>query len=116
VRLPVDSGDWRLRHKSSDRRFYEDALALAKGAGAGEALLIRDDGLLTEGSFTSLFVARGGKLLTPPLHLGLLPGVRRRALIEAGEAEEAELRLEDLADGFLIGNALRGLLPARLLT
>jgi para-aminobenzoate synthetase / 4-amino-4-deoxychorismate lyase len=116
VRLPVDSGDWRLRHKSSDRRFYEDALALAKGAGAGEALLIRDDGLLTEGSFTSLFVPRGGKLLTPPVHLGLLPGVRRRALIEAGEAEEAELRLEDLADGFFIGNALRGLLPARLLT
>jgi para-aminobenzoate synthetase / 4-amino-4-deoxychorismate lyase len=115
VRLPVDSGDWRLRHKSSDRRFYEDALALARTAGADEALLVRDDGLLTEGSFTSLFVAREGKLLTPPLDLGLLPGVRRRVLIEAGEAEEAELGLEDLADGFFIGNAVRGLMPARLL-
>jgi para-aminobenzoate synthetase/4-amino-4-deoxychorismate lyase len=116
VRLPVDSGDWRLRHKTSDRRFYQDGLALARGAGADEALFLRDDGRVTEGSFTNLFVARGGMLLTPAAHLGLLPGVQRRALIEAGEAEEAELTLDDLADGFFIGNALRGLIPARLLT
>jgi para-aminobenzoate synthetase/4-amino-4-deoxychorismate lyase len=28
---------------------------------------------------------------------------------------EGEVRLADLADGFLVGNALRGLVPARLL-
>ena len=113
--MPVDSGDWRLRHKSSDRHFYEAALAAARGVGAGEALLIRDDGLLTEGSFTSLFVERDGTLLTPPASLGLLPGVLRRSLIDAGRALEAELKLADLAGGFLIGNALRGLIPAALL-
>ena len=113
--LPVDSGDWRLRHKSSDRHFYEDALAAARGAGAGEALLIRDDGLLTEGSVTNLFVERDGTLLTPPAALGLLPGVLRRSLIDAGRAVEAELTLADLAGGFLIGNAVRGLVPAVLL-
>ena len=37
------------------------------------------------------------------------------ALRESGRAVEAELRLDDLADGFLIGNALRGLIPAVLL-
>jgi para-aminobenzoate synthetase/4-amino-4-deoxychorismate lyase len=115
VRLPVDSGDWRLRHKTSDRGFHEEAFALARAAGAGEALFLRDDGLVTEGSFTNLFVARGGKLLTPPAPLGLLPGVKRGALIEAGEAEEAELTPDDLAQGFFIGNALRGLMPAQLL-
>lgn len=116
VRLPVDDGDWRLRHKSSDRGFYEDGLALARDAGACEAIFLRDDGLVTEGSFTNLFVERDGTLLTPPAELGLLPGVLRRSLIEAGRATEAELTLEDLADGFLIGNALRGLMPARFLT
>jgi para-aminobenzoate synthetase/4-amino-4-deoxychorismate lyase len=114
MRLPVDAGDWRLRHKTSDRQFYQEGLSAAQGAGAAEALFMRDDGLLTEGSFTNIFVERAGKLLTPPAHLGLLPGVKRRALIESGEAEEAELRLDDLAAGFVIGNALRGLLPARL--
>jgi para-aminobenzoate synthetase/4-amino-4-deoxychorismate lyase len=62
-----------------------------------------------------VFVERGGKLLTPPSGLGLLPGVLRRSLIDEGRAEEAELRLEDLEQGFFIGNALRGLIPAKLL-
>ena len=115
LRLPVDPSDWRLRHKSSDRGFYDLGLAAAKAAGADEALLLRDDGLLTEGCFTNLFVERGGKLLTPPASLGLLPGVLRRSLIEQGRAEETELTLDDLKDGFLIGNALRGLIPAVLL-
>lgn len=115
MRLPIDAGDWRLRHKSSDRGFYDTGLKAAHAAGAQEALFLRDDGLLTEGCFTNLFVERDGKLLTPPAGLGLLPGVLRRSLIEAGRAEEAELTLDDLADGFLIGNALRGLMPAVLL-
>ena len=113
--LPIDPGDWRLRHKSSDRHFYEAALAAARGAGAGEALLLRDDGLVTEGSFTSLFVERDGQLLTPPAALGLLPGVLRRSLLESGRAVEAELTLDDLGGGFLLGNALRGLFAGRLL-
>jgi len=114
VPLPVVSNDWRLRHKSTDRAFHEMALELAKDAGAGEALLIRDDGLLTEGSYTSLFVERDGRLVTPPVELGLLPGVLRRALIEDGRAVEGELRVADLAGGFYIGNATRGLMEARL--
>lgn len=116
LRLPVDSGDWRLRHKTSDRSFYEAGLAIAREAGAHEAIFLRDDGLVTEGCFTNIFLERDGTLLTPPAGLGLLPGVLRRSLIDEGRAIEAELRLDDLAGGFLIGNALRGLIPARLLT
>ena len=115
LRLPVDPGDWRLRHKTSDRGFYQQALDLARTAGAAEALFVRDDGMLTEGSFTNLFVERDGRLLTPPAALGLLPGVLRHSLIDSGRAVEAELTLADLAGSFLIGNALRGLTPARLL-
>ncbi|WP_408591785.1 aminodeoxychorismate synthase component I [Novosphingobium sp.] len=114
--LPVSEGEWRLRHKTSDRGFYDEALATARAAGASEALFVRDDGLLTEGSFTNIFVRRAdGKLLTPHADQGLLPGVLRRSLIDAGKVVEGEVRIEDLADGFLLGNALRGLVPARLL-
>ncbi len=111
VPLPVDAGDWRLRHKTSDRGFYD---AARTASGADEVVFVRPDGQLTEGSFTTLFVPQAGRLRTPPLALGLLPGVLRAELIAAGRAVEATLGAADLGDGFLIGNALRGLLPARL--
>jgi para-aminobenzoate synthetase/4-amino-4-deoxychorismate lyase len=111
--LPVVSGDWRLRHKTTDRAFHEAALAVAKDHDAAEAVLVRD-GLVTEGTYTNVFVERGGELLTPPAALGLLPGVLRRQLLDSGRAREAELTLADLADGFLLGNAVRGLTAARI--
>lgn len=112
---PLDPSDWRLSHKTSDRGFYEDALAAAKGMEASEAILVRADGLVTEGSFTNVFVEHDGILLTPPASLGLLPGVLREYLIEKGQAREAELTLDDLANGFQLGNAVRGLFAARLI-
>jgi para-aminobenzoate synthetase/4-amino-4-deoxychorismate lyase len=109
--LPVPAHDFRLRHKTSNRGFYEQARA---AAGAFELVFTDPAGFLTEGSFTTIFVERDGRLLTPPLARGLLPGILRERLLEEGRAEEADLRVEDLAGGFLIGNAVRGLMPARL--
>lgn len=112
--LPVDPGDWRLRHKTTDRGFYEDAQAVARREGAQEALFVREDGLLTEGAITNIFVERDGILLTPPASLGLLPGVLRQSLIDEGKAREAELTLADIEHDFFLANSLRGLVPARL--
>ncbi len=113
--LPIDPGDWRLRHKTSDRGFYEDAQATARRHGAHEALFVREDGLLTEGCVTNIFV-RGddGVLLTPPATLGLLPGILRQTLLESGEAREAELTVDDLDRGFFLGNSLRLMMKAEL--
>ena len=43
-----------------------------------------------------------------------ITGVLRRSLLDNGRAREADLTLDDLGGGFLIGNALRGLMRARL--
>ncbi|MEQ1548572.1 MAG: aminodeoxychorismate synthase component I [Chakrabartia sp.] len=109
--LPVDPSDFRLRHKTSDRAFYTKARS---DAGTFEVALIDADGFLTEGSFTNIFVKRDGQLLTPPLSRGLLPGVMRGELIDRAMAVEADLTENCLKDGFFIGNASRGLLPAQL--
>ncbi len=109
VPLPVDPSDFRLRHKTTDRAFYDSART---ASGASEVIYIDPEGDLTEGSFTSLFVERDGILLTPPLSRGLLPGVLRADLIETARAVEHRLTPADLGGGFLIGNALRGLMPA----
>jgi para-aminobenzoate synthetase/4-amino-4-deoxychorismate lyase len=111
VPRPVAADDFRLVHKTSDRAFYDEP---RRAAGTFEILFADDAGFLTEGSFTSLFVPRAGKLLTPPLVRGLLPGILRERLIEEGRAEEADLVAADLVDGFFVGNAVRGLIRAAL--
>ena len=103
--------DLRLAHKTTDRAIYRDAL---KRGGTYEVLMTDEEGFLTEGCFSSIFVERGDKLVTPPLSRGLLPGILRRSLIEMGEAVEEDLRPRDLAHGFFIGNAARGMVAASL--
>jgi branched-subunit amino acid aminotransferase/4-amino-4-deoxychorismate lyase len=104
-----------LRHKSTLRSVYDDERARLKAElGADEALFLNTEGAVCEGGITSVFVEREGALLTPPLASGLVPGVLRASLLAEGSAREGKLTLADLRDGFLLGNAVRGLIPAKL--
>ena len=109
--LPIDASDFRLRHKTTDRRFYDRA---RQEDGAYETIFFDTDGRLTEGSRTNIFVEQHGRLLTPRASRGLIPGILRAKLIDEGKAEEADLTPADLANGFFVGNIVRGLIPARL--
>jgi para-aminobenzoate synthetase / 4-amino-4-deoxychorismate lyase len=111
VPLPVAAQDFRLRHKTSDRAFYDDARRQA--GHADEVVFIDPQDFLTEGSFTSLFVRRGDIWVTPPLTRGLLPSVLRAEMIANGSAIEGDIMLADLAGEFCVGNSLRGLIPAK---
>ncbi len=112
VKRPAPADDWRLRYKTTERGLYREA---HHAGGTYEVLMVDDDGFLTEGSFTNIFVERADKLVTPPLTRGLLPGVLRASLIELGEAVEGDLRPYDLERGFFIGNAARGMVAAQLM-
>jgi para-aminobenzoate synthetase/4-amino-4-deoxychorismate lyase len=108
---PLSAGDYRIRYKTSLRTAYDQARV---EAGTPEVVFVDEDGFVTEGSYTTIFVARDGMLLTPPLSRAVLPGILREELINQGQAIESPLRIEDLKNGFLIGNSLRGLMPASL--
>jgi D-alanine transaminase len=54
----------------------------AAQAGADEAILINDQGLVTEGSSTSILLVKDGRLRTAPLTANILPGVTRSLLLE----------------------------------
>ena len=99
-------------HKTHLRAFYQAELARAKDQGADEAILLNAAGEVCEGTFTSVFVERGGRMLTPALESGPLPGVLREQLLDEGRAEEAVLRWQDVleADAVWVGNSLRGLM------
>lgn len=112
VRRPVPAIDWRLHHKTTDRRIYRDVL---QAGGTYEVLMVDEEGCFTEGCFSSIFVERGDHLVTPPLSRGIVPGVLRASLIARGEAIEGDIRLHDLEQGFFIGNAARGMVAAHLI-
>ena len=114
---PIDRTSPFFFHKTTRRAFYEGELARLRAAtGCDEAILVNERGELTEGTRTNLFVELGGRLLTPPVDCGLLDGTLRRELLEESElsVEESVLRPEDLrrAERVLLGNSLRGLMPA----
>lgn len=112
----LDSGNPLLRHKTTRRALYEDALQQAQAVDPGidEVIFLNERDEVCEGARTNVFLPRADELLTPPLSCGLLAGVLRADYLARGAARERILRLDDLGEGFVLGNALRGALPARL--
>jgi branched-chain amino acid aminotransferase len=73
------------------------ALRWAREQSAEEAVFVNLAGRLCEGTGTNVFVAAGGRMLTPPLTSGCLAGVTRQLLLELAVAEEEDLPLSALA-------------------
>jgi len=111
----TSSTDVFLRHKTTHRPLYDRLFAEAQQAGFDEVLFCNERGELTEGAISNLFVRIDGRLYTPPLACGVLPGVFRRHLLEAvPSAEERVLTLGDLraATDIYLCNSVRGLRKA----
>lgn len=106
----LDSTDPWLRLKTNRRAVY-DAARAALPAGTDELLFLNERGEACEGTITNIFFDRGQGLRTPPVACGLLPGVLRAELA----CPEEVLLPDDLGRVRLwVGNALRGLIPARM--
>lgn len=103
-----------LRHKTTERALYDRHRA-ALPREVDEVLFINTRGEGAEGTITNLFADLGDGLLTPPLSGGCLPGILRAELLASGAAREAAIPAASLPRARLyMGNALRGLIPARL--
>ncbi|MCX6853389.1 MAG: aminotransferase class IV [Verrucomicrobia bacterium] len=59
------------------------ALALAKSKDCGEALMANTRGEVCEGTGSNVFLVLQGRLVTPPLSSGCLPGITRDFVIRA---------------------------------
>ena len=116
-KIPVDSNDALLAHKTTRRETFDEQWAHAnKQRGADEVLFLNERGELTEGSRSTLFIKQGDQYLTPPLSCGLLPGTLREQMMAQGKLIETILRLEDLEGAeVFFGNSVRGLQPAKLI-
>ena len=79
--------------------------------GEQEKIYHNKSGDLLETTIGNLVLKIAGKLYTPPIRLGILPGIYRQHLLETGQVEEKVLTLADLdkAEAIYGCNAVRGL-------
>ncbi len=110
----TDSHSVYLFHKTTLRKLYDDERVQAVDEkGYYEVLFVNEKGEVTEGSYTNVFLQRKGRLITPPVSCGLLPGVLRRYLLQQYPelVVEEVLTRSDLeqAEAVYVGNSVRGL-------
>jgi branched-chain amino acid aminotransferase len=85
----------------------------ARAAGYDEAILLDYRGFISEGPGENLFIVKNGKLLTPPLHASVLPGITRSSIMDLAhdlglEVEETDITkntLYNADEAFFTGTA-----------
>lgn len=91
-----------------------EAKRRAAAAGCDDALLVgADDQVVLEGPTTSFAWIEGGRLVFPPLGLGVLDSITRRIAVAALPTLERAARLDELAaaDGALLMSTLQEAQP-----
>ena len=90
----------------------------AVGRGADEAILLNERGLVAECSTSNIFLVVGGRLLTPSVESGILPGITREVVLELAQGlglatVVGEIQLADLlgADEAFLTSSVRELMP-----
>jgi branched-chain amino acid aminotransferase len=68
------------------------AVAEANLGGYDEAILLTDGGFVADGSGENIFVVRDGRISTPDLGTGILPGITRETIFELAAGLGYELR------------------------
>jgi para-aminobenzoate synthetase / 4-amino-4-deoxychorismate lyase len=113
----ANSADRWLYHKTTQRALYQMAYMQAPDKNFDDLLFMNERDEITEGAISNIFIEKDGRVFTPPIECGLLPGVYRRHLLETrSNIEERVLTLYDVrnADSIYICNAVRGLRKAQI--
>lgn len=64
----------------------------ANQAGVEEALMLNDQGYVTEGSADNIFIVKNGAIYTPPVYLGALEGITRKRYPRYCKSQGLEVR------------------------
>ncbi|MEJ5229506.1 MAG: aminotransferase class IV [Pseudothermotoga sp.] len=93
-------------------------LAKATKGDAYDVLMLGSKGQLCEGTFTNLFIVKNGRVVTPSLDSGILPGITRKNVIGLCNSllipvEERWVELSELygADEVFLTHTSRGIVP-----
>ena len=90
---------------------YAENIVLLRESGVDEVIRANTLGELCEGCLSNVFFVKEGRIYTPSLDSGCLPGVMRAHLMSRVEVEEGRWAIEILkeAEEVWLSNAIRGL-------
>jgi branched-chain amino acid aminotransferase len=103
VRIKISS--WRRNGQNSlpasakaTGQYINSVLAKVESLKAGydEAIMLNEQGFITDGSGENVFVVRGGAIATPPIQAGCLDGITRSSVIQIARDLGYEVREENL--------------------
>jgi branched-chain amino acid aminotransferase len=103
VRIKISS--WRRNGQNSlpasakaTGQYINSVLAKVESLKAGydEAIMLNEQGFITDGSGENVFIVRGGGLTTPPTQAGCLDGITRGTVIQIARDLGYEVREENL--------------------
>ena len=88
--------------KVVDSSFRSKVIEEIKKSNAFEAILVNNNGFITEGSKSNIFLIKDNTLFTPPLE-AVLPGITRGKIIYVAKSigidvDETDVRFEDFKD------------------
>jgi D-amino acid aminotransferase len=105
-------------HKTTNYFSRLLALSQARQKHAAEALWFTVEGLLAEGSVSNVFVVKDSVIYTPPLEIGVLPGIARKHVCALATKNSLKLEKKDLtikellaADEVFITNVIMQVMP-----
>lgn len=108
-----------LKHKTTVRAVYNQAIQEAQQCGAFDMLFLNEKGMLTEGARTNVLVHIENQWYTPTLDAGLLPGVMRSVLLRDPNWNIVEKNISidmlQQANHLCLCNAIIGVLPVKTL-
>lgn len=118
IRMSLGDTRWLARLKSTSYLTRMRARQEIARRGAVEGVFLNEEGFVTEGASSNLFMVKKGVLLTPPLSDGLLAGTRRGAVLKVArklgiKTVKKSLRVRDLknADEIFVTSTLKDILP-----
>jgi len=68
----------------------------AQNAGAGEGLMLNEQGYVAECTGDNIFIVRSGEILTPDINSGILSGVTRAVVFELAKEHQIPIHERDL--------------------
>ncbi len=98
------------------------ALKQAREKGAYDAVMLNENGYVTESSTANIWIVLGDRIITPPVDAGLLGGITRQTLMRIGIEKGFNIREQNFtadtlcsADEVFITSSTREVLPVTMI-